>query len=286
MPDSVDSKCRPFADDSIIYREIKSPDDNKILQDDLIKLTSWEQKWGMSFIPSKCNIMHITRKRNPSKPVYFLKGEALEPLDSAKYLGVNITNDLSWNKHIDSISKKGNQTLGFIKRNIPKSSPTSTKDMAYKTLVRPQLEYASCVWDPYQQYLVHQLEMVQRRAARYALGFPLFSQDSVSNMLSILKWEELQQRRWKAKLIMTFKIKNGLVAIPPSYFLTSGYATRGNKESKYIHLGSSTDYYKFSFFPSVLPAWNSLDPAIANCSDLTSFKTSLESLHIRALSHY
>ena len=39
--------------------------------------------------------------------------------DSAKYLGVEISNDLSFDKHIDTIKKKGMKTLGFLRRNFP-----------------------------------------------------------------------------------------------------------------------------------------------------------------------
>jgi hypothetical protein len=38
---------------------------------------------------------------------------------------------------------------------------------AYTTLVRPSIEYASSVWDPYTRNNIHQLEAIQRRAARF-----------------------------------------------------------------------------------------------------------------------
>ena len=43
-------------------------------------------------------------------------------------------------------------------------------EMAYKSIVRPQLEYASSVWDPSQDYLIRELEGVQRKAARFVMG--------------------------------------------------------------------------------------------------------------------
>jgi hypothetical protein len=46
---------------------------------------------------------------------------------------------------------------------------TTVKQNAYKALVRPLVEYASPVWDPYHQTEIDRIEMVQRRAARYVL---------------------------------------------------------------------------------------------------------------------
>ena len=77
-----------------------------------------------------------------------LHGRALETVSSARYLGVDISNDLSWKTHINRITSNANKSLGFFKRNIKANHP-QLKAMAYKALVRPQLEYASYVWDPF-----------------------------------------------------------------------------------------------------------------------------------------
>jgi hypothetical protein len=39
-------------------------------------------------------------------------------VDSTKYLGLNISKNLSWNTHVDAITKKANNTLAFLRRNI------------------------------------------------------------------------------------------------------------------------------------------------------------------------
>ena len=100
---------------------------------------------------------------------YILHGKTLATADSVKYLGVTITSDLRWNKHIHTITSKANRTLGFLKRNL-KINSTALKSTAYKTLIRPSFEYACTVWDPYTQGNNYKLEMVQRRAARFVLG--------------------------------------------------------------------------------------------------------------------
>ena len=78
----------------------------------------WEQRWDMSFNPSECQVLHITRAKCPIQTRYILHSTVLESVTSAKYLGITISDNLSWTPHIDSVSKKANQTLGFFKRNI------------------------------------------------------------------------------------------------------------------------------------------------------------------------
>ena len=62
---------------------------------------------------------------------------------------------------MDKIVKEANSSVGFVKRNLYSCSER-TKRAAYITLVRPHLEYASAVWDPYQHNQVDQIEAVQK----------------------------------------------------------------------------------------------------------------------------
>ena len=65
LPDSVKSKVRRFADDTIMYLTVKSTTDANILQNDLHALEQWEQDWSIEFNSDKCEVLRITRKRNP-----------------------------------------------------------------------------------------------------------------------------------------------------------------------------------------------------------------------------
>jgi hypothetical protein len=53
------------------------------------------------------------------------------------------------------------------RRNIH-ACPKEVKEAAHTTLVRPSIEYASAVWDPFNKNQISQLDSVQRRAARFA----------------------------------------------------------------------------------------------------------------------
>ena len=94
---------------------------------------------------------------------YQLHGHTLSIETEAKYLGVKITADLRWDTHITDVCNKANKTLGFLRRNS-KTLNERLKNAAYKTFVRPVLEYASPVWDPSTANNIKALEKVQRRA--------------------------------------------------------------------------------------------------------------------------
>ena len=175
----------------------------------------------MTFHPEKCTSIHITRKRQPVRADYHLHGHTLESVPGGKYLGVFIRQDLSWRDHINQTTAKANGSVGFLRRNL-RSCPNDVKAQAYTILVRPVLEYASTVWDPYQRQQIQQLENVQRQAARFATG-NYYSRDPwcMTSMLHQLEWEPLQHRRARNRVIMLYKITNYLVEVPVHHLIHS-----------------------------------------------------------------
>ena len=59
--------------------------------------------------------------------------------------------------------KKASHTLGLIRRTLSRK----VKAQAYSSLVRPQLDYASEVWNPCTTSEINRLEQIQRSAARF-----------------------------------------------------------------------------------------------------------------------
>ena len=93
LPENIRSSVRLFADDCVLYRNIESPMDCQILQDDLNSLAQWETDWQMKFNVAKCHSMRVTRDP-PDKHIQFdytLHQQRLEQVQSAKYLGLTIT---------------------------------------------------------------------------------------------------------------------------------------------------------------------------------------------------
>ena len=93
LPDNIRSSVRLFADDCVLYKNIKTPTDCQILQDDLNSLGQWETDWQMKFNVAKCHSMRVTQHL-PSNQKHFnysLHQQTLEQVESAKYLGITIT---------------------------------------------------------------------------------------------------------------------------------------------------------------------------------------------------
>ena len=215
MPSQVqrDTRCRLFADDSLLYRVIDSTLDQVQLQQDLKNLEKWALDWGMVFNPSKCYVMHINGGRTHRPYLYQLCGVLLKSVTQERYLRVILTQSLSWSNHISQVSVKANQKLGFIKRNL-KGSQQELKRLAYITLVRSGMEYASPVWDPSTSKDQDALERVQRRAARWITS----SYDrttSVTKLLRQLNLEPLDKRRRIYRLTFLYNVLNEHVAVPP-----------------------------------------------------------------------
>ena len=144
LAEHTTSTVRLFADDCVMYKSVKSVRDCQELQG-LIQLQAWQERWQLRFNPKKCNVMratHATRKK--IEYPYTLGDTPLTDTSSTSYLEVELSSDLRWNKQVKKTVSKGNQTLGVLKRNL-RHCPRSIKDMAYKTILRPKLEYAFAV---------------------------------------------------------------------------------------------------------------------------------------------
>lgn len=274
LPDNLNSKVRLFADDTAIYMSFSSPQQSMALQKDLKTLEIWEKDWDMEFNPLKCQVVHVTKRKHPIPTQYYLHGVLLESVTSAKYLGVDISSDLSWDTHINKSTKKANQTLGFLRRNVKvKSEPL--KSIAYQTLVRPQLEYSSEVWSPHSQTLINQLESVQRRAARW-IKADYARTSSVTAMLESLNLRRLDLRRIDSRLSLLYKITNNLVAIPIEGFLIPlSRQSRHTHPLSYRLITATTDYYKFSFFPRAVYHWNGLPAHIPTLPTIEQFNAAI-----------
>jgi len=269
LPASISSKIRLYADDVILYRAILSNEDAIILQNDLNKLVGWAATWLMSLNLDKCEHLTITNKKHPLSITYMIMDHPIRKVISAKYLGVTITHNLSWTKHVDIITCKANSVRAFLQRNLSQCSH-HVKSLAYFTYVRPILEYASVVWSPFTKINIDKIEMVQRKAARFVFN-DYHRYSSVSYMLQQLNWDSLEHRRTKAITVMFYKIINNIVSVDFSNFLHRSFSITRGHDMRFLTIPARLNTYYHSFLLTAIRIWNSLPEDIVHCSNLHTF---------------
>ena len=177
---------------------------------------------------------------------------------------------------ISEISSKATKTLGFLRRNLA-FAPRHTKEVAYKTLVRPKLEYAAPIWHPYHETQIGQVEKVQRTAAMWTCR-RWRNTSSVGDMLDDLEWPSLETRREQSSLTFFYKIHSGTVDLDKDKYLTPApnlRRTRASHESQYTRYFAYSDALKNSFSPRTIPMWNSLPSSVVSSKTIEEFKAQI-----------
>ena len=119
----------------------------------------------------KTKDMWINFTETPAPPSLQLEDVNIERVDSFKLLRVWFQNDLKWNKHIKEITRKVSKSLYCLRECRRANLPFEVGLTTYLSKIRPVLEYGSLVWGDLPQYLMEELERVQRRSLQI-IGLP------------------------------------------------------------------------------------------------------------------
>ena len=207
---SPSSSISFYADDIALYRSIRSPADYLILQADITAIvTCVKEEKHLNFNVNKCYLMLISRKRSHSitPPPLFIKTDtAVEQVDSVKHLGVLLTSDLTWTEHISRICNKTRKLIGLMYRRFHHCHPDLMLRL-YKAFIRPHLEYAPQVWDPYPAKDIELLERTQKFALRVCCKD---WSASYCDLLECCQVPSLSDRRRIAKMCHLYKIIYGI----------------------------------------------------------------------------
>ena len=237
-----DGTIAMFADDMVLYRPIHSNEDYLLLQRDVDAIANWIANLFLQFNENKCKYMILSRKRTSVISHAIL---------------LNISSDLSWSLHIETICRKSKKLVGMFHRRFFSTMDADTSKQLYVTYIRPHLEYACQVWDPHLKKDIQTIESVQKFALRACTKLWTAS---YQDLLSSSNLPELAVRRKCMKLCTMYKLVHGLSEFPnpPFAFRESHHDLRMLNGLSVTGFKTRTNIFTHSFFPSTAALWNTL----------------------------
>lgn len=292
------SSTSMFADDTLLYNKFCTGRRQRhgsshccSLQDDTNAVNEWAKSSATVFNAIKSSSMLLSRSSatlSTPKPIQ-LDNVAIPDTSSVRHLGVALAPTLKWSEHVQNVVRSVGWKVSILKR-LAYGSRISTPvfTMLYKTLVRPCLEYAGCVWDGCSSHDASMLERLQLSLARAILsthlGTAYVSTLPKRQILLLLGWPTLAWRRRQQKLAFFWLLKNGVgppglrEKLPASASDRCSYSLRSSHSSA-VPLCSTSSHLS-AFLPSTCIIWNSLPASVASASSVSSF-TRLAKLHLQ-----
>ena len=281
--DAIDSSSfLLFADDLKIFKTIKSKSDQILLQRDIDSLYKWSVANCLNLNVNKCFCVSFGRSRNINHNGYTLNDAPLTRKDVARDLGVLFDVQLTFAKHILELTRKGLKNLGFINKNSIGFKPESFK-ILYCSLVCSGLEYASIIWTPYYQYLIDNIESVQKRflhSLAFRSGINIYNNYHIdySAVIDAYHLETLLKRRNCADLCFLYKLLNGDICSPEILSKLNFNIVHRARNSNYFAVPyHSTSYGYYCPLTRICRSLNisGLDPF---CGTFSRFRNSVHQL--------
>ena len=261
------SQVSLYADDAKIFAPVTCSQDIDLIQQDLDALLEWCIEWRLSLNAKKCVYIHYTpMHKTDLQPQYTIQNVQLQRKDSVVDLGVIISEDLKFHKHIDHICKKARRETGRIKRSFKSRNYAFLSDV-YKTYVRPHLEYAVPVWNPVHKLDITKIEKAQNNFTKLLKHGSVMTPQQRNEALGLTTHE---QRRYRGDLIQMYKFsEKGMFKHKPE--------TRTRTNSKAIEIQRPRISVRaHSFYCRNTLKWNNLPESTLSASSTNQFKTEID----------
>ena len=285
-----------YADDTKIWREILTDNDQVELQNNIDKLVQWSKKNLMTFNLEKCKAMAITNKcLDFSLPFYdffyHLDNEILDYATNEKDLGVICDHKLSWTTQCDSIIVKATSQFNFVRRTCYFITNSKQRYELYLSLIRSIFEHCCQIWSPQMSSLTN-FDKLQKRAVKWILKE---QHTSYSDLTYLKKQKELDLLPMKEKfifsdLILFYRIIRSDIKIELPFYISKiesqdvKYGTRssqpikdGKDDLKFVcKLKPKVKCFQDSFFVRTIDRWNEIPYNIRKIDNIDKFKVELK----------
>ena len=272
LPQQVKSTMYQYADDCTIYRNILSPEDTKVLQEDLCSVDEWCNINNLPLNIQKCKLISLTKSRRTWKNnMYQISGHVMDRCDSLRILGITVTSDLRWNVQTEIVRNKSARVLNFVSRILHGSRP-SVKRSVYLGLVRPIITYGVPAWHPTSSTNIMKLEKVQKKATSFITG-QFHSSEERLRMTNLISIEYLLK---EIDILFFKKIVLNLVDIGPCRVsVNKNNKSRTNLVGMVNPPFARTAMYLNGFYCRVAKLFNCLPSASRLETNFSAFQTSL-----------
>ena len=269
------TKLKLYADDVKIYVEIVSPQSHINLQQTLDRVVEWAQTWQLQLAVAKCQVLTISNKRAPEMFPYTMHAQQLQRVNNVRDLGVVINSKLNFGEHCSKILKSAYARQNLLFR-ILKFSDFEVFLHAYKVYIRPMIESATIIWNPYTVRDVQKVESLQR-----SFTFRVFRRFNMPYMdydrrCKVCNLESLSLRRMKFDILYIYKIIHGLVSSDLISYIA--FDRTGTKLRPYCGLDRTAHF----FLSRVVQLYNSVPDFVRNGS-LRNLQMYLDSDEFRRL---
>lgn len=200
-----------YADDTKLYRIVKSHDDCDKLQTDIDRLIDYCSKNQLFLNIKKCNVISYTRKKKPINFNYHINNNIINRVTRIRDLGVIMDSELSFNSHIDHVVGAAFRRLGFILRISKPFKNTNTLKILYFSFVRSILDFCSTVWNPCYSVHINRVERIQKKFIKSLNYRNNTISDSYNEALKKHNLLTLSDRRKMYDIIFLYKILNSLI---------------------------------------------------------------------------
>ena len=147
----MENKLISYADDSTLMAVVTSLGDRVAVAESLIRdlgrVSEWCDLLGMKLNASKTKTMIVSRSRtmHPQSPPLTIGGTILEESDVLVILEVTFDSNMTFEKHLRSVSRAASQRLGILWKSWHVFRDRSLLVRCFRCFVLPVLEYCSAV---------------------------------------------------------------------------------------------------------------------------------------------
>nr|CAD2193964.1 unnamed protein product [Meloidogyne enterolobii] len=269
IPEKVGVKL--YADDVKLYIAHKNGIEREQLNKALRTLEKWTELNGLEISPSKCFALYLGK--NNMKSEYIIHGLKVQETECIRDLGILIDSKISFNNHINMIIKNAYLKSSQIIR-IIKSRNLNLLVNIYKTYIRPQLEYATEVWNPHMRYQIEKIEKIQKLFTKNIYKKCGLIKVPYEDRLTTCKLEKLIDRRKVADLSTAFKIIKGFTSLNSQRYFN--LSNRSLRRPLLLRTKKYTNKTKNNFFHRVVNNWNKLPTEPFKINDPKKFRSLLK----------